>query len=112
VQLFYYLRICRPDSLFFFYHFCLGFNDTYKHRFNFLMRKDFIIGLSVFIAGLCSIVYELLISTTTSYFLGDSIKQFSLTIGIYLFRWVSGVFNPFLRRKTLKYFIEVSICSV
>jgi spermidine synthase len=76
------------------------------------MRKDFIIGLSVFIAGLCSIVYEL-ISTTTSYFLGDSIKQFSLTIGIYLlFRWVSGVFNPFLRRKPLKYFIEVSICSV
>ena len=39
---------------------------------------------SVFIAGLCSIIYELLISTTSSYFLGDSIKQFSLTIGFYM----------------------------
>jgi spermidine synthase len=40
--------------------------------------------IAIFIAGLCSIVYELLISTTTSYFLGDSIRQFSLTIGIYM----------------------------
>lgn len=39
---------------------------------------------SVFIAGLCSIIYELLIGTTSSYFLGDSIKQFSLTIGFYM----------------------------
>ncbi|MFT4927896.1 MAG: spermidine synthase [Phenylobacterium sp.] len=39
---------------------------------------------SVFIAGLCSIIYELLIATTSSYFLGDSITQFSLTIGIYM----------------------------
>ncbi|MGB3548639.1 MAG: polyamine aminopropyltransferase, partial [Saprospiraceae bacterium] len=38
----------------------------------------------VFVAGLCSIVYELLISTTSSYFLGDSVTQFSLTIGVYL----------------------------
>ena len=40
--------------------------------------------VAIFIAGLCSIIYELLISTTTSYFLGDSIRQFSLTIGIYM----------------------------
>jgi hypothetical protein len=46
-------NICRPDSLCFII--LSGFNITYKHSFNFLMRKDFIIGLSVFIAGLCSI---------------------------------------------------------
>lgn len=40
--------------------------------------------LSVFIAGLCSIIYELLIATASSYFLGDSIKQFSITIGAYM----------------------------
>ncbi len=34
--------------------------------------------------GLCSIVYELLISTTSSYLLGDSITQFSITIGTYM----------------------------
>ncbi len=49
------------------------------------VRKEAgILIMSVFIAGLCSIVYELLISTTTSYFLGDSIKQFSITIGLYM----------------------------
>ncbi len=39
---------------------------------------------AAFIAGLCSIIYELLIATTVSYFLGDSVKYFSLTIGIYM----------------------------
>ena len=39
---------------------------------------------STFIAGICSIVYELLIATTGAYFLGDSIKQFSLVIGFYM----------------------------
>ncbi len=39
---------------------------------------------SIFIAGVCSIIYELLIATTSSYFLGDSITQFSITIGVYM----------------------------
>lgn len=43
-----------------------------------------VLGIAIFIAGLCSIIYELLISTTSSYFLGDSITQFSLTIGFYM----------------------------
>lgn len=47
-------------------------------------KETFILIASVFIAGLCSLIYELLISTTSSYFLGDSIKQFSLTIGFYM----------------------------
>lgn len=47
-------------------------------------KETKILILSVFIAGLCSIVYELLIATASSYFLGDSIKQFSITIGSYM----------------------------
>jgi spermidine synthase len=39
---------------------------------------------AAFVAGLCSIVYELLIATTVSYFLGDSVRYFSLTIGMYM----------------------------
>lgn len=39
---------------------------------------------AAFIAGLCSIIYELLIATTASYFLGDSVTYFSLTIGLYM----------------------------
>ncbi len=47
-------------------------------------KESKILIISVFIAGLCSIVYELLIATASSYFLGDSIKQFSITIGAYM----------------------------
>lgn len=63
-----------------------------------MRQKRLLIG-SILIAGLCSIIYELLISTTASYFLGDSIRQFSITIGVYmaamgigswLSRWVNG----------------------
>lgn len=39
---------------------------------------------TLFVAGVCSIVYELLIASTASYFLGDSVKYFSLTIGLYM----------------------------
>ncbi len=47
-------------------------------------KETKILIFSVFIAGLCSIIYELLIATASSYFLGDSIKQFSITIGAYM----------------------------
>ena len=35
-------------------------------------------------AAICAIIYELLIGSVASYFLGDSVEQFSLTIGIFL----------------------------
>lgn len=47
---------------------------------------------AVFAAGLCSIVYELLIATTVVYFLGDSITYFSLTIGLYMAALGVGAF--------------------
>ncbi|MFT7222835.1 MAG: spermidine synthase [Cellvibrionaceae bacterium] len=66
---------------------------------------------STFIAGVCSIVYELLIATTSSYFLGDSIKQFSLVIGFYMATMGLG---SYLSRmigdgKLLHYFISAEI---
>lgn len=38
----------------------------------------------VFIIAICGILYELIIGTCSSYLLGDSVYQFSITIGIYL----------------------------
>ena len=38
-------------------------------------RRAAVLVAAIFAAGLCSIVYELLIGTTSSYFLGDSIRQ-------------------------------------
>lgn len=65
---------------------------------------------AVFLAGLCSIVYELLISTTSSYFLGDSVKQFSLTIGIYMFAMGVGSFlTKYVAERELEAFIRTEL---
>jgi len=66
--------------------------------------------LAVFIAGLCSLIYELLISTTASYFLGDSIKQFSLTIGIYMAAMGLGSYlTRYLPDDLLGWFVKVEV---
>ena len=39
---------------------------------------------AIFTAAACAIIYELLISSTSAYFLGDSVQQFSVTIGLFL----------------------------
>ncbi|WP_445455896.1 polyamine aminopropyltransferase [Flavobacterium sp. HNIBRBA15423] len=67
-----------------------------------------ILSFSVFIAGLCSIVYELLISATATYFLGDGIKQFSVLIGVYLFSMGIGAYlSKFFKDKPIDFFIKV-----
>lgn len=65
---------------------------------------------TVFLAGLCSIIYELVISTTSSYFLGDSVKQFSLTIGTYMFAMGVGSFlTKYVNGKELEAFVRAEI---
>jgi spermidine synthase len=44
--------------------------------------ETLVLFVTIFVVGLCTIVYELLIGSVSSYFLGDSIKQFSITIGL------------------------------
>lgn len=66
--------------------------------------------ISIFIAGLCSILYELLVSTISSYFLGDSVKQFSITIGVYMAAMGVGSFiSRYFKKDLLLYFILVEI---
>lgn len=40
--------------------------------------------LAIFIIAICGIIYELIIGSISSLLLGDSIKQFSITIGLYM----------------------------
>ncbi|MDR2529564.1 MAG: polyamine aminopropyltransferase [Synergistaceae bacterium] len=40
---------------------------------------------ATFVVSVCSIVYELIVGSLSSYLLGDSVLQFSRTIGLYLF---------------------------
>lgn len=63
-----------------------------------------------FIVGLCSIIYELLISTISSYLLGDSIRQFSIIIGIYLASMgIGSFFTRYIKDKLLLRFIYVEL---
>ncbi len=83
------------------------------------IKKDFVkknrkektvLILSIFIVGLCSIIYELLVSTTSSYFLGDSIKQFSIIIGVYMAAMgIGAYFSRWMNKNLLLRFIEVEI---
>lgn len=66
--------------------------------------------LNVLIIATCGLIYELLAGTLASYVLGDSVTQFSLIIGIYLFAlgagaWLSGYIEEELARK----FVEVEL---
>ncbi len=59
-------------------------------------------------AGLCSIIYELLVSATATYFLGDGVRQFSILIGVYLFSMgVGSYFSKYLKGQPLVYFVLI-----
>ena len=70
-------------------------------------REVSVLIAAIFIAGLCSIVYELLISTASSYFLGDSVKQFSITIGLYM--GLGAYLSRLLKEEILAFFIALEI---
>lgn len=66
--------------------------------------------ISIFIAGLCSIIYELLIGTVSSYFLGNSVTQFSLTIGVYMAALGVGAWLSRLVKTSLPvFFVKLEI---
>ncbi|MCB0642183.1 MAG: polyamine aminopropyltransferase [Phaeodactylibacter sp.] len=75
-----------------------------------LFDEKLVLIISIFIAGLCSIIYELLISTTSSYFLGDSVRHFSITIGVYMASMGLGSFlSRLIQGQLLLKFIAVEI---
>ncbi len=64
--------------------------------------------ISVFIVGFCTIIYELLIGAVSSYFLGDSIKQFSLVIGLSMTAMGIGtLISRFINKNLILNFIIV-----
>lgn len=66
--------------------------------------------LTTLIISGCSIVYEVLISSVSSYLVGDSIKQFSITIGIYMCAMGAGSYiSKFLKKDLFDWFVLVEI---
>ncbi len=67
---------------------------------------------SVFVVATAGLVYELVAGTVGSYLLGDSVVQFSLTIGVYLFAMGVGSFlSRFLERDLARRFVEVELAT-
>ncbi len=65
---------------------------------------------SVLIIAICGILYELLISTITSYFQGSSVLHFSLVIGLFLsFMGVGSYFSRYIKKDLLTWFIRFEI---
>lgn len=62
------------------------------------------------IISICSIVYELIIGSLSSYLLGDSITQFSVTIGLYLFAMGLGsYFSKYIEKNLFTCFVSIEI---
>ena len=65
---------------------------------------------SILIVALCGITYELIIGTVSSYLLGNSVYQFSMTIGCFMFAMGIGSWlSKFLGQQLLRNFICVEI---
>src|SRR5918999_2395419 len=66
--------------------------------------------LNVLIVATCGLIYEPLAGTLASYVLGDSVTQFSLIIGIYLFAMgVGSWLSRFIERELARRFIDVEL---
>ncbi len=78
------------------------------------MTRPPLLFLNVLIVATCGLIYELLAGTLASYVLGDSVTQFSLIIGIYLFAmgvgsWLSRYIDKGLARRFVDIELAVAI---
>ncbi len=74
------------------------------------MNRTPLLFLNVLVIATCGLVYELLAGTLASYVLGDSVTQFSLIIGIYLFAMgVGSWLSRFIEQALARRFIEIEL---
>lgn len=74
------------------------------------MKRAPLLFLNVFVIATCGLIYELLAGTLSSYVLGDSVTQFSLIIGIYLFAMgVGSWLSRFIDKHVAEKFIDIEL---
>lgn len=74
------------------------------------MKRTPLLFLNVLIIATCGLIYELLAGTLSSYVLGDSVTQFSIIIGIYLFAMGVGSWaSRFIDKNLVEKFIDVEL---
>ncbi|MDF2441596.1 MAG: spermidine synthase [Abditibacteriota bacterium] len=65
---------------------------------------------SIFVIAACGLIYELLIATVSSYLLGSSVVQFSISIGVFIGAMGLGShISSYLQKRLLLVFILVEI---
>ena len=73
-------------------------------------KQTGILLVSILIVALCGIAYELIISSVSSYLLGNSVYQFSMTIGFFMFAMGVGSFlTRLLGDDLIRNFISIEI---
>jgi spermidine synthase len=74
------------------------------------MNRTPLLFLNVFIIATCGLIYELLAGTLSSYVLGDSVTQFSVIIGVYLFAMgVGSYLSKFIEKDVAGKFVEIEL---
>ena len=72
------------------------------------MKRAPLLFLNVFVIATCGLIYELLAGTLSSYVLGDSVTQFSIIIGIYLFAMgVGSWLSRYVDKNLAERFVDV-----
>ncbi len=67
--------------------------------------------LAIFIIAICGIIYELIIGSISSLLLGDSIKQFSITIGLFMSAMGFGsYFSKYFKKNLFTFFAGIELC--
>jgi spermidine synthase len=73
-------------------------------------KQTGILLISIMVVALCGIVYELIIGTVSSYLLGNSVYQFSLTIGFFMFAMgVGSLISKYFNDEFIRNFILIEI---
>ena len=73
-------------------------------------RHTGVLCLSILIVALCGIAYELIIGAVSSYLLGNSVYQFSLTIGLFMFAMgVGSYLSRFINENLVRTFVVIEV---
>ena len=73
-------------------------------------RQTGVLCLSILVVALCGITYELIMAAVSSYLLGNSVYQFSVIIGLFMFAMGIGSFlSRFITKDLVRWFVTVEI---
>lgn len=73
-------------------------------------KQLFVLLISILIVALCGITYQLIIGTVSSYLIGNTVYQFSITIGLFMFAMGIGSYlSKKLFRNLVNSFVVVEV---